>query len=354
MNRNNNQNGPSGSQENVQSINVDFDNVVGIFHEDENQRVGGLLSADIYDVPRFPGDRVNGNHYYREAITTTAAYYLYWAESPLLKRFSSTIGKIVGPGATIYDLGPGPEESIMHKTMVALSHTLPYYVYRPCDIIPEYVKNTEEIVQRHYPELPVDGVVLNFQKEQLPPAENDKTLILYLGSTISNAPSKPGWTFANNPYYAEYFGLLRRSAAEKGFMVITHDCNQDEKSLLASYNSESFAHLFTNPMHKVKRDLSSEELDADAFRYECVWRAEASCIEHCAVSTKNQTFTIHDYMTERSAVIKIFKGVRYIVVNSYKPMVSHMQQQLLRGGWESVAHLVDTSGRLATHLCMAV
>jgi len=336
------------------NLTIDFDNVVKTFDQNPKTRVHGLLSADIYDTPQFEGDRVNGSVFYREAITTSPDYYLYNGEPLLLREFAGTIGEVVGKGATIYDLGPGPSEAIENKTAILLDSVAPYHIYKPIDVAPHFIEAAENTVLKLHPNLPVKGEVLNFQKQQLPDTENDKSLILYLGSTISNAPSLEGWKLADNPHYVQYLSLLRRSAANKGYFVFTHDCNQDEISQVASYNYKSFANIFSNVTHKIKRDLLSDDMDADAFKYGYEWNARANCVEHALVPLKDQTFTIHDPFDGRSALISVKKDERYVHVNSYKPKVGQMQQKLLASGWQPIAHQVDETGRLATHLCLAV
>ena len=142
---------------------VDFNSVVQTFAVDPAKRVAGLLSAYLYDGPCFEGDRVNGGSLYRCFITADPDYYLHTSETPLLQTFAPAIGEYVGTNATIYDLGPGPRESVHKKTMVILKHAAPYHVYKPCDITPGFLKEAENAAHEVYPDLPIKGEVINFQ-----------------------------------------------------------------------------------------------------------------------------------------------------------------------------------------------
>ena len=141
----------------------------------------------------------------------------------------------------------------------------------------------------------------------------------------------------------------------KAILLLRMTAIRMKKSLIASYNHPKTAEFFKNVMHKIKRDLYADGMDADAFEYSYCWNKVANCIEHAVIPTKDQNFTIHNpFVTGLSAVIRVFKGERYVHVNSYKPTAGQMQHKLLQSGWKSVAHKTDQSERLATHLCIAI
>ncbi len=336
------------------NLSISFDNVIKTFHPDEDQRVAGLLSCDIYDIPLFQGDRVNGGAHYNEFITTSKNYYLYPAEPPLLHSFAPQVAQIVGRNAIVHDLGPGPRASILNKTMAVLAQLDNVSVYKPIDITPDFVAAAEAVVREKCPNIAIAGEAKNFQKELLDNTGSEKSLIMYLGSTISNAPSMKGWTFMNNPFYEQYLNLLREGSAPEGYLLLTHDCNQNKRSQIESYNYKSAANVFESAGHKIERDLFASQMDNDAIKYSHRWNAPANCVEHSLISNKDQEFMIYDPFSARSALIQMQANVPYGIVNSYKPTVGQMQQKLLASGWEPLAHKIDETGKLATHLCRAI
>ncbi len=332
---------------------IDFNSVVQTFAESEEHRMTGMLGSYIYDVPHYDGDRVRGGLDYTDFIVNCTHYYLYTEEPSLLRIIAPQVREVVGTGATVNDLGSGPKKSITRKSKVILDEIDPCHVYRPCDIERNFVNIGTKAAKELMPNLNVDGIVINFQKEQLPFADVEPSLILFLGSTISNAPGKRNMPFLENPHILEYLKLLRRSVRNRGYMLISHDVNQDERSLLKSYDHPFMDALIKNVMHRVRRDLRADSLDPDAFNRVSQWNKTSNCVEHALIPTCNQTFSIINPIDGRRRLMRVFKDAVYIPVNSYKPTLGQMQQVLIESGWKPERHALSQSQKLAAQLCVA-
>ncbi|MCJ8272109.1 MAG: L-histidine N(alpha)-methyltransferase, partial [Psychrosphaera sp.] len=195
-----------------QSLCMKFDAVVKSFTQDPNQRVNGALSGYIYDVPQFAGDRVKGGLHYAQYVELPTSL-IPQKQPGLLKSFAQHIKDTVKPGASFYDLGPGPGWSVKKNTIPVLDILKPA-AYVAVDLEPEFTAQACSVVAQHFVDMTVSNLASNFHQEMLPKPQTDTSIIWYPGSTLGNLPSLPGQTFLQNEFIVEHISFLRQYRAE--------------------------------------------------------------------------------------------------------------------------------------------
>lgn len=311
----------------------------------------GMLGSEIYDGPKVGiiNDTVNGGEYWREFATSCEAYYLYKDEPELINDAQSKLQAIIGDAKCFVDLGPGSKESVLLKTLPILSCAKGFNKYIPVDISLDFVEDACSEIKRHYPSVQVEGHAFDFQADNFPLLFNqDKKAIIYLGSTLSNAWGLPNQKLEDNKDVIRQFNNFRKLAQKGGYMLLTHDANQDRDSILTSYNHPKLRALILNVFDKIKRDTRNHGFDPKAFIYESVWNPENSVLAHTVIATKAQNFSLG------GKEYKIPRGQRLVPVNSFKPKLQTIKIICERSGWQIIESFACKHGRLMFQVLQAI
>lgn len=317
------------------------------------KRSKGTLGSYMYGEPHFIGDKVNSGLLYKKWVSSDKNYYLYKEEEKLIRKFASHFNFYIGNSDIIYDLGPGPRRCIEKKTLPWLETNGFFKAYYPIDIAQQFVDDASSLVKEKFPQLHVQGIQCDFQKQHLPKQSKKNILILYFGSTISNAPSKIGESFLENKALDQYLKILTKTVGtkSKAYFVFAHDCNQNKESLIKSYSDKRVSKILLNILERIKRDLNSD-IDPQGFIYEPRWKAAPyNVIEHTFISKFKQSFYIQNPENGEKTYFNFSEGEEFVPVNSFKPTEGQMQQKVMAAGWEHVSSQVSDSGRMCMHLC---
>lgn len=338
------------------SLCMDFDAALNSFVEDPKKRVNGALGGYIYDVPQFPGDRVTGGIHYAKYVELSTS--LIPQRQPfILKHFAENIREIVKPGASFFDLGPGPGWSVRQNTIPSLGILKPSS-YIAVDLEPEFTEQACKVVSQEFPEMKVSYLASNFHKEVLPKTETNESIVWYPGSTLGNLPSLPGQTFLENKFVVDHLAFLHQFAndREKGeahtrYLILLMDSKKaDIQSMVNLYTSSDAVGCFRSILFKLKRDLHADDFDPEAFVYKPHWNARSSAVEHVFTATKTQEFRIKNCFTNSRATIKVLAGEKYVLANSIKPSCDEMQKMLIRSGWDHLQSETDHEKQFHVHL----
>jgi len=162
-----------------QSLCMNFDAVLGSFREDSSKRINGALGGYIYDVPQFPEDQVKGGIHYAKYVELPTSL-IPQRQPSFLKTFAENIREIVEPGASFFDLGPGPEWSVIKNTIPALDILKPS-LYMPIDLEPEFTEEACKVISQEFPDMKVSNLASDFHQEVLPKTETSVSIIWYPG-----------------------------------------------------------------------------------------------------------------------------------------------------------------------------
>jgi len=338
------------------SLCMDFEAALSSFTDNPNQRVHGALSGYIYDVPQFPGDRVNGGIHYAKYVQLPTSL-IPQKQPSLLKEFASSIKDAVEPGATFFDLGPGPEWSVRRNTLPSIQILRPSS-YIPVDLEPEFTEEACKVVSQEFSDIDVKNLALNFHQETLPQPGTPVCIVWYPGSTLGNLPSLPNQPFAENHFVQNHLERLRRVSNGQDnqqpstrYLVVLMDSKKENiQSMLDLYKSSDAVGCFQSILYKLQRDLKAENFDPDAFVYDQNWNPSNSAVEHVFTSTKAQEFKVHDCFTGSSAIIKVKQDEKYVLAHSFKPSCEDMKTMLMRSGWNHLQSATDADGQFHIHL----
>lgn len=335
---------------------LDFDAAIKAFADDPDKRINGILSGYIYDTPQFPDDEVKGGIHYAKYVKL-ATSLIPQKQPYFLKKFSEEIKHLIEPGMSFFDLGPGPEWSIINNTLPSLKALNPS-LYIPVDLEPGFTKEACRVVTREFPNINVKHLTIDFHKEPLPSTENKNSIIWYPGSTLGNLPSFPGVKFLDNKFVLEHLKLLRKTSTSKvhkdshnRFLILLMDRKKEDiSSMLSLYESPDAVNCLSSILFKIRRDLKAYEFNPNYFNYKPIWDEVSSAVNHTFRATKTQKFKIYNCFKGIWKTITVFAGEDYILANSIKPSHTDMRQMLAKSGWSCIRSAIDPERQFHIHL----
>lgn len=338
---------------------INFSDVLGAFVKDRTQRIHGLLSSYIYDVPQFPGDKVEGGIHYSNYVQLPTSL-IPQKQPALLKQFSEEIKDLLPPGMSFFDIGPGPAWSVRKNTVPALNALQPS-LYLPVDLELPFTSDACQVVSQECSGIDVKPVVANFHQDPLPNTSSPHTLIWYPGSTLGNLPSPPNKPFVENHFVKEHLEFLRTPPDQKPevdrgdrYLILLMDRRKEDiESMLNLYRSQSSVNCFLSILVKLKRDLKAQNFDPSLFEFKSVWNDVSSAVEHTFTATQSQEFQVYDGFDNTCATIKVVAGEKYALANSIKPNCEDMQQMLAQSGWSCLKSSMDADRQFHIHLAKA-
>lgn len=260
-----------------------------------------------------------------EMITRQPEYYLTRAESAILSRHADEIAGAAGEGCTIVELGAGDSE----KSLLLVAALRRPRAYFALDIDEAALARGAERLRRHRPELPLEGLHVDFTRvAELPPeVPRDRRLGYLAGSTIGNYEPAEACDLLRG---------LRRLLHEDGMLVAGVDLVKPLHLLLPAYDDAVgvTAAFNLNLLERLNRELEAD-FDVAQFYHRARFDATKSRIEMHAVSRRAQTVTIAE-------VPFTFAAGEYIhTENCHKYRLGEFHLLARAGGWEPTASWVD-------------
>ncbi len=191
------------------------------------------IAAELHAGLRLPAAAISPKFLYDalgsklfEAICELPEYYPTRVEAAIVERFGSEIARVIGPGATLIDLGAG--NCAKAASLFPLLHPAQYVAV---DISVDFLRDAIERLRQRFAHIEMTGLGLDFsQRLDLPGTVRDqKRLFFYPGSSIGNF----------TPVQARDF--LRRARAQcdsEGALLIGIDLVKDAAILNAAYDDE--------------------------------------------------------------------------------------------------------------------
>jgi uncharacterized SAM-dependent methyltransferase len=297
-------------------------------------KISGNLWPYLYGTPQDANDPVRGGILYNEMLEGEKDYYLYKYEAELFQTKGNLLTSAIGPNATFIELGPGSEKSIRLKTLPLLRSCSNLSGYVGIDISQPFVDKVLEVIRSELPGIATDGIQQDFtQLESLP--EFEKPVILFKGSTIANLRKDEVPVFITH---------IRELVGKKHYLLLVHDANQDEDSLMKAYDTPKMAAVMENIMCRVHRDVSADGMEPTAFSYKPEWEPDNHDLKHVLTATKAQKFDL------KGQTVEIEEGKKFHTLSSFKYPIEVFQKMIGSVGYQSIKVIQDKSTRMAAHV----
>ena len=226
----------------------------------------GLLAPHPHVSPKYLYDELGSKLF--SAICALPEYYPTRTEAAIMSEHLQSIGRSVGKGATLIDLGAGNCEKA-----AKLFNTLQPVQYVPVDISVAYLRSAVDCLQCSYPQIGMTALGMDFSMAlQLPDkVRAERRLFFYPGSSIGNFTPHEA---------AAFLGRLHNACGRDGGLLIGVDLMKDVQTLLNAYDDEigltaAFnLNLLSNLNHLLGADFNPRD-----WRHRVRFNADECCIE---------------------------------------------------------------------------
>ena len=287
------------------------------------------LRADVAEVsPKFLYDALGSKLF--EAICELPEYYPTRTEAAIFKRYGAEIGRAIGPGRTLIDLGAG--NCAKAASLFPLLHPAQYVAV---DISYDFLRDAIERLQQRFPHIEMTGLGLDFSSTlDLPGIVSpEKRLFFYPGSSIGNF----------TPDEARAF--LRRARAQcdrDGGLLIGVDLIKDSAVLDAAYDDElGVTAAFNLNMLRHLNRLAGAYFDVLQWEHHAFFNADESRVEMHLEACDDLT------VTWQGGSRRFARGQRIHTENSYKYRQDGAVALLERAGFRVAQLWTDPAGWFA-------
>lgn len=318
---------------------------------DSEERSSNLIGSDSVSDPQFLADVIEGlsrpkktlpcKYFYDqrgselfEAICGLDEYYPTRTETDLLRHHAPEIARLIGPGASIVELGSGAcvKVRLLLKTLITPA------AYVPVDISREHLFAAAARIASNYPALAVKPVCFDYTQGFPFPGrlDPDRTLVFFPGSTIGNFTPQEAETF---------LGRLGAQLAAGTSLLIGVDLKKPRAILEAAYNDARgvTAAFNLNLLYRINRELAGT-LVPEQFRHRATYNEGIGRIEMHLESLRSQIANI------AGQPFRFAAGETILTELSYKYAVPEFRQLAARAGWRGVASWADEGALFSIHL----
>jgi len=243
---------------------------------DSGEVIAGLAGEPKRLSPKLFYD-VRGSELFN-AICGTDAYYPTRTERSILAGHAQAIARVVGPGCTIFEFGPGD----MSKVRLLLQRLLPA-AYVGIDIAKVQLIAAAEALAYEYPWLEIFAVCAEFGGElpgRLPLPPGRRKVVFFPGSTIGNFEPDDARAF---------LALLARMVGADGGAIVGVDFQKQTVLLDRAYNDpEGLTRAFNlNVLTRLNRELGAD-FDERRFHHHAFYNESLGRVEMHLVSMVSQ------------------------------------------------------------------
>lgn len=240
---------------------------------------------DIVAGLRATPKRIASKYFYDEhgsklfnAICELEEYYPTRTEIEITKRYARDIGKNIGEGARLIELGAG--DGI--KTRHLVNHIDNLGAYVPVDISSTALQRCAQRFSDEFPHIAVRSICADYTRDwQLPTLDvSGPTVFYYPGSTLGNFSREAARVFLKD------LGAL---AGPGGGLLIGIDLHKERTILEAAYNDAQgvTAAFNLNLLRRINRECEAD-FDLSRFRHLAIYDEELQRIEMRLISRSNQ------------------------------------------------------------------
>ena len=275
----------------------------------------GLLSEHKSISPKFFYDRTGSELF--EEITKLDEYYPTRAEMEILTDKASEIGKVIGEGVSLTELGSGNG-----KKSVLLAKAL----HNPkeailVDISMDALKDAMKRLMAENPDIPAKAVCADYTAIDVMSSIKmaGKKAIVFLGSTIGNMEPHDQRSFIAG---------CRKVLSDGETFTIGADLKKNPEVIDRAYNdSKGITAMFNlNLIARINREFGTN-IPPDAFRHYAFYNSKEGRVEMHLISTKEQSYDIG------GTTVRFRDGESIHTENSYKFSISELEAMLREAGF---------------------
>ena len=271
-----------------------------------------------------------------EKITQVEEYYPTRSETEILGARGAEFAELIGPGRAVVEFGSGSSV----KTPILLRAVKPA-VYVPIDISGEFLRESNAVLAKDFPDLDIAPVEADFMHPvEMPEAAQKLPRIgFFPGSTIGNMVPRTG---------VDLLRRMRENLGEGALLLIGMDRVKDEEILVPAYDDSAgvTADFNLNLIDRINREIGGD-MPREKFRHRAVWNASHSRIEMHIEALEPVDFTVGGERFHMEA------GETIHTENSHKYTPSGARLLLRSGGWTPVAEWTDPDDKFALLLAEA-
>ena len=184
----------------------------------------GLMAPEAAISPKFLYDALGSKLF--EAICELPEYYPTRTEAAIMAQYGNDIARVIGPGATLIDLGAG--NCAKAASLFPLLHPAQYVAV---DISYDFLRDAIERLRQRFAHIEMTALGLDFSQTLALPAvvRPEKRLFFYPGSSIGNFTPDQARDFLRR---------LRAESGNDGGLLIGIDLVKDSAILDAAYDDE--------------------------------------------------------------------------------------------------------------------
>ncbi len=303
----------------------------------------GIIGPWQYSSSHSNKDPVRGAYLWETFLKASLDYYPLPNETRLIQSRAGDLIQDKSTPVVLVDIGPGSTQAVINKTIPVKRHFENVVMYCPVDKCEDYLISSANVLNDEQQGIPIKAYHVDYTQDEINIPHKGRVVALFFGGTIGNFEGHPNEGLPEDKV-VEYLKSVKKIIGSDGTLMITHDANQDETSILRSYLHPLQVAFGSNIMHRVKRDLPVYgDFDPDAWHYEPVWHEKNHQLCHTILCDRDQTFWLGQ---ER---FKIHAGERFILNNSFKYPVHKMKEWASLAGFGEQAHVMDHQGRQALH-----
>jgi dimethylhistidine N-methyltransferase len=301
----------------------------------------GLSAQPRQLFPKYLYDELGSTLF--EAICLLPEYYPTRAENEILTRSADEIVGLTGQPNTLIELGSG-SASKTRLLIEALLRSQAELLFIPVDISASALESSSRILLQHYPRLRIEAYAAEYFNalDELSNTQRGRTLVLFLGSNISNFEPAEAHAFLN---------ATRKMLRQEDALLLGADLKKDGAVLEAAYND---AHGVTaafsrNILARMNRELGAH-FDLRAFQHQARFNEEQSRIEIHLESTRSQTISI-DLLNLQ---VEFAAGELIHAENSYKYDLDAIAGLASQSGFNCERTWLDQKKQFSSSLLRAV
>lgn len=297
-----------------------FDDLVELFMGLNSGHVGKY----IYDAKNWG-----------KIITHSKDYYVPTGDDELLAQAGQEIKELVPQGTPYIDLGVGGSESIKRHALPIIRelHSESYTGVDFCEPLLREAKSLESVLG-----IPVGTVQTDFFKSSAPTISETPALGVMNGLTLANMYGTLR-DVNNDLNLTTSLKTLSRMCG-RGWLLLTIDTNQDQKSLTQAYDTPLTSQLYLGVLSRAARDLPIRGFNPLLFTYKPVFNRELQLLAHTAVASESQDFDLGKYH------FHIKKGQEVHLLNSYKYSQSFFESCCLKAELAPIKQWKHKSGMM--------
>jgi len=269
-----------------------------------------------------------------DRICELPEYYPTRTEMRILKDCAPEIAGLIGPEATLIELGSGSSV----KVRLLLDAMERPSAYLPIDVSRDHLRAAAEALAADYPQLAVAAICADYG-DTFPLPETPgrgRQVAFFPGSTIGNLEPEDA-----EPFLAGW----ARSGVD---MIVGVDLVKGADILEPAYDdAEGVTAAFSlNLLERANREAGAD-FDTTAFAHRSRWNAERSRIEIGIESLRDQTV----YAAGRA--FDFVRGERIETEHSYKYTPEGFQRMAARAGYDPLGVWIDADRLFSVHYLKA-